>query len=254
MHPPFHGHPLLKSDGISHGFFGRTGGVSEGLYRGLNVGNGSYDTKAHVAENRRRVAAKFDLVPDYLCTVHQVHSPTAVIVHGPMGEPRPEADALVTNQPGLALGILTADCAPILFADAHAAVIGAAHAGWKGAHGGVIENTVLAMEKLGASRKNIAAVVGPCIAQTSYEVGPDFIARFTSDAQAQFFIPSRRAGHFMFDLPAYVTSRLREAGLQRVAVLAMDTCANESDFFSYRRATLNAEPDYGRQISVIALH
>ena len=160
---------------------------------------------------------------------------------------------MVTNKPGLALGILTADCAPVLFADAKAGVIGAAHAGWKGAVGGVIETTVVAMEKFGARREDIAAVIGPTIAQKSYEVGAEFVARFNADEQDQFFIPSARAGHSMFDLPAYVMARLHGSGLQHVAVLAMDTCTDPKNFFSYRRTTLAGEPDYGRQVSVIAL-
>ena len=247
-------HPLLESDGIAHGFFGRVGGVSEGLYAGLNVGNGSYDNKAHVAENRRRVAAWFRLPPEALSTVHQIHSPTVVTVRAPMeGGARPEADAMVTDQPGLALGILTADCAPVLLADAKARVIGAAHAGWKGAYGGVIENTVAAMEALGATRADIMAVIGPTIAQASYEVGPEFIARFSEEDQAQYFIPSGLPEHHLFDLPAYAVSRAIAAGLQHIAVMGMDTRADPQHFFSYRRATLESAPDYGRQISVIAL-
>jgi YfiH family protein len=246
-------HPMLDWTGIDHGFFGRAGGVSEGIYRGLNVGNGSYDSKEHVAENRRRVAARFGLPPEALCTVHQIHSPTVVTVEGPIGANRPEADAMVTDRPGLVLGILTADCAPVLLADPDAGVIGAAHAGWKGAVSGVVENTVLAMEALGANRDDIAAVIGPTINQASYEVGAEFIARFSADDQAQYFIPSPREGHHLFDLPSYVAKRAIAAGLQRVAVLGLDTRMDVENFFSYRRATLEAEPDYGRQISTIVL-
>ena len=248
-----HTHPLLDSPRIAHGFFGREGGVSEGLYAGLNCGPGSHDNKAHVAENRARVAHALGMMPEKLCTLYQIHSPNAVIVHKPWDSNPPQADALVTNVAGITLGILTADCAPVLFADGAAGVIGAAHAGWKGAHGGVVESTLLAMEALGASRENTVAVIGPCIAQSSYEVGPEFITRFASDEQQQFFIPSTRAGHHRFDLPAYVAHTARRAGLQRIAVLAMDTASNPAQFFSYRRTTLNAEPDYGRQLSCIAL-
>lgn len=253
MHPTFLTHPLLDSPAIAHGFFGREGGVSEGLYAGLNCGPGSADNKAHVAENRARVAHALGMMPERLCTLYQIHSPNVVIVHEPYVGTPPQADAHVTNVAGITLGILTADCAPVLFADVAAGVIGAAHAGWKGAHGGVVESTVIAMEKLGAKRENISAVIGPCIQQKSYEVGAEFIARFTPEEQSQFFIPSDRAGHHRFDLPAYVTQTARAAGLQRVAVLAMDTCSNAAQFFSYRRTTLAGEPDYGRQISAIAL-
>jgi len=253
MHPTFLTHPLLESPTIAHGFFGREGGVSEGLYAGLNCGPGSADNKAHIAENRARVAHALGQMPEKLCTLYQIHSPNVVIVHEPYIRTPPQADAHVTNVAGITLGILTADCAPVLFADVAVGVIGAAHAGWKGAHGGVVESTVLAMEKLGAKRENIAAIIGPCIAQSSYEVGPEFIARFTADEQTQFFIPSLREEHHRFDLPAYVTKTAHAAGLQRVAVIAMDTCSNEAQFFSYRRTTLRGEPDYGRQISAIAL-
>ncbi len=247
-------HPFLQNDCIAHGFFGRGGGVSEGIYRGLNVGVGSYDNKDHVAENRRRVAAIFEQPPEALCTLHQVHSSNAVIVHQSVAlADRPQADALVTNQPNLVLGILTADCAPVLFADFGAGVIGAAHAGWKGAYGGVIESTLIGMEKLGAARSNIAAVIGPCIAQKSYEVGAEFVERFSAYDQAQYFIPSPRAGHRMFDLSGFVAGALRAAKVEHIAVMGMDTCADEENFFSYRRTTLRQEPDYGRQISAIML-
>lgn len=253
MRAPFYSHELLDHPTIAHGFFGRKGGVSEGLYTGLNCGPGSHDNKAHVAENRARVAHALRMMPEKLCTLYQIHSPNAVIVHEPWSSAPPQADGLVTNIPGIALGILTADCAPVLFADARAGVIGAAHAGWKGAHTGVIASTVDAMEKLGAVRADITAVIGPCIAQASYEVGPEFIARFTGEEQGQYFIPGPRTGHHRFDLGAYVAARLRQAGLQRVGVLAMDTASDPEHFFSYRRATHEAAPDYGRQISCIAL-
>lgn len=253
MTAAFYTHEFLDHPVISHGFFGRKGGVSEGLYAGLNCGLGSHDNKTHVVENRARVAHALDASPENLCTLYQVHSPRAVIVHEAFTGTPPEADALVTNVRGLVLGILTADCAPILFADVKAGVVGAAHAGWKGAFTGVVESTVLAMEKLGARRADIAATIGPCISQASYEVGPEFIARFEAADQTQFFIPSNRAGFHRFDLAAYVAASLRASGLQLVGVLAMDTASDPESFFSYRRATLNAEPDYGRQMSCIAL-
>lgn len=253
MLPTFHNHPYLDSDVLAHGFFGRTGGVSKGLYASLNCARGSYDHAADVDENRRRVAMKMGHVAENLCTLRQVHSPNVVIVHDAISGTPPEADAMVTNVPGLLLGILTADCAPVLFADTEAGVVGAAHAGWRGAHGGVIEHTVLAMEKLGARASAIRAVVGPCIAQASYEVGPEFRDRFDAAAQEQYFIRSNTEGHFRFDLPAYVSSRLLAARVGHAAVLSMDTCSDPTRFFSYRRATLQEEPDYGRQISVIGL-
>lgn len=253
MHPIHHTHPLLGSPRLVHGFFGREGGVSEGLYAGLNCGPGSHDQKTHVVENRARAAHALGMMPEKLCTLYQVHSPNVVIVHEPWTNTPPQADAMVTQVPGITLGILTADCAPVLFADHEAGVIGAAHAGWKGAHGGVVQNTLLAMEKLGANRDTTVAVIGPCIAQASYEVGAEFIERFAPAEQQQFFIPSQRAGYHRFDLPAYVAYAARAAGLQQVAVLAMDTASNEAQFFSYRRTTLRGEPDYGRQMSCIAL-
>ncbi|MES2984341.1 MAG: peptidoglycan editing factor PgeF [Pseudomonadota bacterium] len=253
MDTPFHTHPSLVSERIAHGFFGRAGGVSTGLYRGLNCGAGSRDDQTHIAENRARVARALGGTPTALCTLYQIHSPDVVIVHAPFDGPAPQADALVTNTPGLVLGILTADCTPVLFADAQAGVIGAAHAGWKGAHGGVLENTLAAMETLGARRADITAAIGPTIAQASYEVGPEFIARFAPAEQQQFFRPSMRAGHHQFDLPAYVVHRLTHAGVQQLATLGMDTCSDRECFFSYRRATLAGEADYGRQLSAIVL-
>ena len=254
MTAPRYTHPMLDHARIAHGFFGRAGGVSEGLYAGLNCGPGSHDNPAHVVENRARVARTLGMQPDMLCSLYQVHSANAVIVHAPWTGTPPQADALVTNLPGMVLGILTADCAPVLFSDPEVGVIGAAHAGWKGAFTGVIESTLLAMEKLGATRAGTTAIIGPCIAQKSYEVGAEFIARFPADDQQQFFIPSQRADFHRFDLPGYVAAQLRRAGLQRAGVLAMDTCSDPEHFFSYRRTTLQAEPDYGRQMSAIALN
>jgi YfiH family protein len=247
---------ILKSaalDGITHGFFGRTGGVSTGIYQSLNCGLGSGDDLAAVRENRSRVAARMkgDLV-----TLYQIHSPRTVTVTEPWrGESLPEADAMVTATPGIALGILTADCAPVLLADAQAGVIGAAHAGWKGALGGVIESVLDAMEKLGADRARIAAAVGPCIAQESYEVGAEFRDRFTvaDSANARYFIPSDKQNHFRFDLETYVVRRLGTAGVANVDALHADTYAGSADFFSFRRTTHRGEPNYGRQISAIVL-
>lgn len=250
---PFLSHSSLAHTTISHGFFGREGGVSEGIYAGLNCGPGSKDNPVHVKENRARVALALGASPENLCTLYQIHSATVVTIERPWEGVPLQADALVTNKPGLVLGILTADCAPILFADTKAGVIGAAHAGWKGAVSGVAENTVAAMEQLGAKRDHIVAVVGSCIAQPSYEVGAEFMARFSAADQARFFIPSTRAGHHQFDLPGFVVQSLRQAGIRQVEALGLDTCSNPTQFYSYRRTTLASEPDYGRQISCIAL-
>ncbi len=244
--------PLLG--GTHHGFLGRTGGVSTGLVAGLNVGLGSGDDPEAIAENRRRAVAA--VAPGHdLVTVFQIHSPDVVVATAPWPDAdRPHADALVTNRPGLALGILTADCAPVLFADTEAGVIGAAHAGWKGALGGVTDATIAALESLGARRDRIAAVVGPCIAQPSYEVDDGFRARFVAAALGNdcFFIAGR-PGHAQFDLPGYVAHRIRAAGVDQVEALPLDTRALPDLFYSFRRATLAAEPDYGRQVSLIAL-
>jgi polyphenol oxidase len=246
----------LNADGIRHAFFTRAGGVSEGIFASLNCGFGSGDAQASVLENRRRAAAALDRAPDQLITCYQVHSPQVGFVDRPWRrEDRPRADAMVTRAPGVALGILTADCAPVLFADPDARIIGAAHAGWRGAISGVLEATVAAMTELGAAPQRIAAAVGPCIAQASYEVGPEFPAPFLAEdaANAAFFVPAARADHFLFDLPGYVARRLARLGLARVARTGGDTVAEPDRFFSYRRACLRKEPDYGREISVIAL-
>ncbi len=240
--------------GVAHGFLGRRGGVSSGLVAGLNVGLGAGDEPAAVAENRARAAAA--VAPGAaLVTVHQVHSSDCVAVRDPWPETgRPHADALVTNRPGLVLGIVTADCAPVLLADREAGVIGAAHAGWKGALGGVTDRTVAAMEALGADRSRIAAAIGPCIAQSSYEVDEGFRDRFVAAGadNAALFVAGR-AGHWHFDLEGYVAGRLWQAGLGTVERLEMDTCSQEERFFSYRRSTQRGEPTYGRQFSLIAL-
>jgi YfiH family protein len=244
----------LQGNGIRHAFFGRRGGVSGGIYNSLNCGLGSRDDPAAVAENRTRVSAALDA--DALVTCYQVHGRDVAEVTRPWTPDRaPRVDGLVTRTPGIALGILTADCAPVLLFDAADRVVGAAHAGWTGAKAGILEATVEAMTKLGAAPANISAVIGPCIAQASYEVGPEFPAPFLAedDANRRFFAPSRREGRFMFDLGGYAENRLRRLGLARVMRLARDTCREETDFFSYRRATLRGEPDYGREISLVAL-
>jgi polyphenol oxidase len=240
---------------VPHAFLGRTGGVSTGIYASLNVGLGSNDDKAAVRENRARATAAIgcDLT---LVTVHQVHS--AEVVDVPVAWPddaRPPADGMVTSQRGLALGILTADCAPVLFADAEAGVIGAAHAGWKGAFTGVLANTVAAMERLGARRDRIAAAIGPCIARRSYEVDDAFYRRFVeADGEYDaFFTPGRRAERHQFDLEGFVARRLADVGVATVEALGEDTYAQPERYFSYRRTTHAEEPDYGRQLSLIAL-
>ncbi|THV15678.1 peptidoglycan editing factor PgeF [Rhizobium rhizophilum] len=240
--------------GIRHGFFTRGGGVSEGIYRGLNVGLGSHDDPEKVLENRRRVSAWFGLPLERLATAHQVHSPDVVLVTADYDGSRPEADAQVTASPGVVLGVLTADCGPILFADPENRVIGAAHAGWKGALGGVLENTVDAMIALGAKRDKIRATLGPSISQASYEVGPEFVDRFLAanrDFEA-FFTASTKPGHAMFDLPGLTVRRLTEAGVTADSI-GLCTYAAPETFFSYRRTTHAGEPDYGRQISAIAM-
>ena len=234
--------------GTPHGFMTRRGGVSSGLVEGLNCGFGAEDDPAAVRENRRR-AAEAVLPGTALVSLHQVHSPEVVTVETLWSDDeRPKADALVTARKGLLLGIVTADCAPVLLTDPGAAVIGAAHAGWRGAQGGVIEATVAAMEALGEA---ICAAVGPCIAQPSYEVGGDMRARF-ADADARFFAPGAQ-GHWQFDLPGYVASRLVESRVGQVEVLPHDTYADPGRFYSFRRATHRGEPTYGRQLSLIGL-
>ena len=245
--------PKLDAPGFAHGFFGRQGGVSTGLYETLNCGPGSRDAAEAVAENRRRVCAA--LAPQTaLVSLSQIHSP---IVHTLREAPpqRPEGDAMVTATRGLALGILTADCAPVLLADHDAKVIGAAHAGWKGALGGVLEATLEAMENLGASRTRIAAAIGPCISQANYEVNWEFRDRFLELGlkHRRFFVPSEREGHYRFDLPGYVAHRLTAAGLASVETLGICTYPPENGFFSFRRTTHAGESDYGRQVSAILL-
>jgi YfiH family protein len=244
----------LEGASVAHGFFGRTGGVSEGLYASLNCGPGSKDSPEHVAENRRRVQAALGAAR--LVTLYQIHSAQAVSVTEPWPMAQnPKADAMATNRPGIALGILTADCAPVLLLDADAGVIGAAHAGWGGAFGGVIDEAVAAMRRLGARPERVRAAIGPCISQSAYEVGPEFEARFRAKdaANARFFAPGARPGHWQFDLEAYVAHRLDQAGVTRVERLSACTYGRPADFYSFRRATHAKEPDYGRQLSAIML-
>jgi len=248
---------LAASRGIVHGFFGREGGRSGGIYASLNCGFGSSDDKAVVAANRGIVAAALGVAPgpDALRTVHQVHGCTVARPERPWSpQDAPKADAMVTDRPGIALGILTADCAPLLLADPNKGVIGAAHAGWRGALHGVAQATVAAMRELGADPARMIAAVGPCIAQVSYEVGAAFPEPFLAQdpSHAGFFAPGRDGRH-QFDLTGYVAAMLRQAGVATVERLDLDTCADPQRFFSYRRATHRGEPDYGRQISAIAL-
>ncbi len=248
--------PLRSLPGIRHGFFTRRGGVSDGIFASLNCGLGSGDDRARVMENRARVAQAFDLDPARLVTVYQIHSPDVVSVSEPWtAADSPRADALVTDRPGIVLGVLAADCAPVLLADPVAKVVGAAHAGWRGAHGGVVDSAVAAMEALGARRQDMVAAIGPCIAQPSYEVSDDFQQPFLDQdaANARFFAPGRRAGKQQFDLPGYLRHRIARLGLAEIAVSGRDTQAEEDDFFSYRRTTLRGERDYGRLLSAIAL-
>ena len=241
--------------GLPHGFLGREGGISVGIHAGLNVGLGSDDDRDAVRENRRRAIDA--VAPGYkLVTLHQIHSPDTVAVTAPFADDaRPHADALVTDRPGLLLGILTADCVPVLFADAKAGVVGATHAGWKGAITGVTDTTLAGMEKLGADRAHIVAAIGPCIARASYEVDEAFKRRFEADdpANERFFADGRRPGHVQFDIEAYVAHRLAAAGIGRVIAIGEDTYAQPGRFFSFRRATHRGEPGYGRQISLIGL-
>lgn len=247
---------LEALDGIRHAFFTREGGVSSGVYEGLNGGTGSNDKPEHIAENRARMAAAVGVIPENFLTAYQIHSPDVVVAEKPWPQSqRPRADAIVTQVPGLAIGISTADCGPVLFADPQARVLGAAHAGWRGAFGGVIESTLAAMEKLGADRTRVVAAAGPMISQPNYEVGQELVDRFLAvePANDRFFAPATRPGHAMFDLPGYVVARLQAAGVRHVENLAVCTYGNPAQFYSYRRSTHRAEPDYGRHINAIAL-
>jgi YfiH family protein len=246
----------LELPGVAHAFFTRRGGVSAGVYASLNGGVGSHDEAEAVRENRARMAAALAIAPERLAIPFQVHSPDALAITAPFPrEARPRCDALVTATPGLGLGVTGADCGMILFVDAQARIIGAAHSGWKGALNGVVEATVAAMEALGARADRIQAALGPCIAQPSYEVGAEFVAAFEAGDKGsdRFFARSLNAGRSMFDLHGYIANRAARAGIARFEDLGLDTYADEARFFSYRRATHRKEPDYGRLVAAIAL-
>jgi len=247
---------LATLPGIRHGFFTRSGGVSQGVYDSLNGGVGSNDAPDKVAENRARMAAALGVAPDHLITAYQIHSPTVVVADAPWTQAsRPRADAIVSRTPNLAIGVSTADCGPVLFADSEAHVIGAAHAGWRGALAGVIEATIAAMEALGADRSRIAAALGPTIRQPNYEVGPEFTARFIdADADnARFFAAAAKPGHALFDLAGYIASRIQRAGIVDFEDLELCNYAEPERFFSFRRTTHRREADYGRHINAIVL-
>jgi len=247
---------LERAGAVRHGFFTREGGVSGGLYASRNCGFGSADARGNVARNRARCVAELDAGACALVTAFQTHSAAVATVEAPWApEAAPEADALVTRRPGVALGILTADCAPVLFVDPTAGVIGAAHAGWRGAVDGVLDSTVDAMVALGANRARIVAGIGPAIGPSSYEVGPEFPERVNAGGIAAdaFFQPAEREGHFLFDLPGYVRARLLHAGVGQASWIGCDTLPDETRFFSYRRATHRGEGDYGRMLAAIAL-
>ncbi len=245
----------LEGSGVAHGFFLRTGGVSEGIFASLNCGRGSGDDRACVEENRVRTARALGIRSEALIGPHQVHSAKAVIAHAPWEAPdAPQADAVVTSTPGLALSVLTADCVPILMADATAGVVAAVHAGWKGAKAGVIESAIEAMESLGAHAPHIAAAIGPAISQRAYEVGPEFKAAFVSGCEAnERYFSEVRPSHIHFNLPGYVWDKLEILGIAHVSDVGVCTYENESILFSYRRSCHRVEPDYGRQLSAIVL-
>lgn len=258
--PPTITDPLLDGmDGVRHAFFTRQGGVSRGVYASLNVGYGSDDDPAAVSENRDRAMAVFGLSAEALATVYQVHGTQVVMADRDWAlEARPHADGMVTDRPGTVIGILTADCVPVLFAGENGqggTVVGGAHAGWRGAISGILDSTVAAMEELGCRRSDIRASIGPCIGRDSYEVGPEFPQPFFDEdpANSRFFTPGKRDGHPMFDIAGYVEDRLRKQGLNAIGRIEADTCADADRFFSYRRKTLTGDPDYGRELSAIAI-
>jgi YfiH family protein len=256
MLEPIRSPELSRHDGVAHGFFTRRGGVSTGIYASLNCGPGSKDDRAAVIENRRRVAAHLGVRASHLVTAHQHHSADAIVVTEPWTfEAMPKADALVTETPGIAVAALAADCAPVLFADPKARIVAAAHAGWKGALGGVLEGAVATMERLGAKRADTHAVLGPCIGPGAYEVGPEFEQRFLSESSQnhRFFKRLDDRSRPLFDLPAFVLSRLTALGLSAVENKSCCTYSDDQSFFSYRRTTHRREVDYGRQISAIVL-
>jgi YfiH family protein len=247
---------LSKFSNIRHAFFTREGGVSDGIYTSLNGGLGSKDTEDNVRQNRARMAASLGVAPTHFVSCFQIHSPDVIVATEPWTrETAPRADAIVTRTPNLGIGVTTADCGPILFADGEAGVVGATHAGWKGAFVGVLEATIKAMEKLGAKRERIAAALGPMIRQKNYEVGPEFVERFSlaDGGNARFFVASSRANHAMFDLGGYIAARLSSAGLTQIEDLGLCTYEDETRFFSYRRTTHRGEGDYGRHVNAIAL-
>jgi YfiH family protein len=247
---------LSQLPGIRHAFFTRAGGVSDGIYATLNGGIGSRDLPARVRENRSRMAAALGVAPGRLVTAVQIHSPHVVVADAAWAtDARPRADAIVTRIPGLAIGVTTADCGPVLLADTQAGVVGAAHAGWRGALTGIVEATLAAMESLGAARARIIAAVGPMIRQPNYEVGPELVARFLDEAPGseRFFAPSAREAHALFDLAGFIAARLARYGIARIDDLGHCTYADPERFFSYRRTTHRAEPDYGRHVNAIAL-
>jgi hypothetical protein len=250
------GSPLLSAiPGLRHAFFTRDGGVSDGIYAGLNAGIGSHDDPANVAENRRRMAEQMGVAPAHLLTLFQTHSPDTVVATGPwQGTSRPRADGIVTRTAGLAIGVTAADCGPILLVDPTARVIGAAHAGWKGALTGILESTIAAMETLGAERSGTVAAIGPMIRQHSYEVGDELVERFiAADAEnALYFIASAREGHAMFDLAGFIRMRLENAGVLMIDDVGVDTYSDPR-FYSYRRSVHRNEPDYGRHVHAIVL-
>jgi polyphenol oxidase len=241
--------------GIRHAFFTRQGGVSEGIYGSLNAGVGSQDAPDRVRENRRRMTAALGVADDALVSCHQIHSPEVLVAERPLtGGPRPKADAVVTRVPGIACGVATADCGPVLFADPEAGVVGAAHSGWKGAIGGVLEATIAAMEGLGAARSRIVTAIGPLIRQPSYEVSAAFVDQFVAaDPAYDRFFAAGKPGHAQFDLPGFIAHRLAAAGVASIDDLKLDTYPDAERFFSYRRATHRGEPDYGRHIAAICL-
>jgi YfiH family protein len=247
---------LITSPKIKHAFFTREGGISNGLYSSLNCGFGTKDLLSNVTENRNRVLSNLGIENGFLLTCHQTHSPNVLTIEKPWPyKNSPRADGMVTNVPGLVLGILTADCAPVLFADSSLGIIGAAHAGWQGALMGVLEATINQMVNLGSCYDDIQVVVGPCISVSSYEVGPEFLERFLNSSleNDKYFKPSIKKNRKMFDLPSYIKGRLKNAGITEVHKIGYDTCTDISRFYSYRRSVLLGETDYGRGISTIAL-
>lgn len=247
---------LSALSGIRHGFFTREGGVSNGIYASLNGGVGSNDQSASVTENRARMATALSVKPDHLITAYQIHSPDVIVAETPWdADSRPRADGIVTRTAGLAIGISTADCGPVLMADREAGVIAAAHAGWRGALTGILEASIATMEKLGAERTRVVAALGPTIRQPNYEVGADLMGRFLAEdrGNSRFFARGARVGHAQFDLPGYIVARLKRAGVGQVEDIVRCTYADPKQFYSYRRATHRGETDYGRHINAIAL-